>query len=173
MRNLKSYFTGKRNKRGSIDDLVYIIGTLLAVGLLILLYGKFTDEFNTAIQANEDVPDDGKVAVSQINDLYGGAIDNGFLFLALGLCIAAMVMAMLVIIHPVFFVFYLIILTIVIFVSAAMSNIYQEAASNPELADIAAKLVFTSHILTYLPYITGVFGFILAIVMYKKWDEAQ
>lgn len=161
------------NKKGGLSDLVYIMITLLAIGLMLLIFGKFSDEFNTKIQERTDVPTAGKVAVGQINDLYGGVLDNSFLFLTIGLCIAALIMALLVVIHPVFFVFYFIFLVIVIYVSGALSNIYQTAAAEPELASIAAKLIFTSNILNFLPMIIGVFGFILAVIMYKTWENQQ
>lgn len=161
----------RRNKKGSLDDLVYIAITLLGAGMLILLFGKFSSEFNSQIQTLDEVPTAGKTAVSQIDDLYGGVIDNSFLFLAIGLAVAALIFAFLVVIHPIFFVFYFIMLGVVVYVSGVMSNIYQTAASEAVLADVAAKLIFTSHILEYLPVIVGVFGFVLAIIMYKTWQE--
>ena len=57
-----------------------------------------------------------------------------------------------------------------IFLSAVFSDIYQEMAANSELTALADQLVFTSHILTYLPLIIGVFGILLMIVMYKIWS---
>jgi len=161
----------KRNKRGSLDDLVWIIGVLLVFSLMILIFAKFTDEVNTKVQDMDIIPTSGKTAVSQMNDLYGGVIDNSFLLLTVGLAIVALIFAFLVVIHPIFFVFYFIFLTIIIFVSGAVSNIYQSAAAEPALASIAAKLTMTSHIMTYLPFIIGVFGFLIAIVMYKTWQE--
>jgi uncharacterized membrane protein len=73
--------------------------------------------------------------------------------------------------HPVFFVFFVIILAIILFVSGAFSNVYQEMANNPDLADVAAQLTFIDNIMTYLPFIIGIFGFLLAIVMYKNWQQ--
>lgn len=163
--------TIRRNKKGSLDDLVYVIGILLFFGLLLLILGKWTSEFNNEIQGSDIIPTEGKNAVGAISDLYGGVLDNSFLFLTIGLCIVTLIFAMLVIVHPVFFVFYFIMLALVIYVAGIVSNIYQEAAAHPELADIAAKLLFTTHILTYLPFITGILGFVLAIVMYKTWQQ--
>ena len=161
----------RRNKRGNLDDLAYIIIVLVFFSMGLLIMGKWTDEFNTRIQANDDIPISGKTGVAQINDLYGNVLDNGFLFLTIGLGIVAILFAMLVIVHPIFFIFYFIMLAIVVFVAGAASNIYQTAAEQPELTAMAAKLIWTSHILMYLPFIVGVLGFILAIVMYKNWEQ--
>jgi len=163
----------KLNKKGSLDDLVYVGTTLLAIAILVLIMGKWTMDFNTNIQTNDDIPVAGKTAVQQIDNLYGGVIDNSFLFLTIGLCIVALVFAMLVVIHPVFFVFYFIMLGIVVYVSGVMSNIYQMAAEEAALADMAAKLLWIGHIMEYLPFIVGVFGFVLAVIMYKTWRNYQ
>jgi len=173
MKRLKSFYQRKRNKKGSLDDFVYVMGIILVAGLLFLIFGKWSDSFNTRIQTMDAIPDEGKAAISKVDDLYGGAIDNSFLLLTVGLCIAALIFAMLVVVHPVFFVLYLIVLSIVIYLAGIFSNIYQAAATHPEMAPIAEKLIFTSHVLTYLPFIIGVLGCVLAIVMYKTWEESR
>ena len=159
------------NKRGSLDDLVYIIGVSLFFALLVLIFATWSTEFNSQIQGSDIIPADGKTAVNQIDELYGGVIDNSFLFLTVGLAIVALIMATLVIIHPIFFIFYVIFLAVVVYVSGVVSNIYQTAAANPALADTAAKLIFISHTMEYLPFIIGVLGFILSIVMYNSWKN--
>ena len=161
----------KRNKRASLDDLGYILGVIATFAFLLLIMGAWMNGFNENIQQIDDIPDAGKTAVSQIDGLYGGALDNGFLFLTIGLAIGAVIFAMLVVVHPIFFIFYIIMLTIVTVVAGALSNMYQEAAANPTLAPIAAKLMFTTHILNFLPLITAIIGIIIAIVMYKNWQE--
>lgn len=174
MRRLRtSYLEAvRRSKQGGAQDLIYIMVILLVFGAILLISGKFMDELNTNL-ANTGILDArGETAVSQINNLYPTALDNGFLYLMIGLCIVALVLAMLVAVHPVFFIFYIILLTIIIFMGGVLSNIYQEMALNSELADIAAKLTYTSHILEYLPIIIGVVGFILAIVMYRTYQNA-
>lgn len=173
MKRLRSFYQRKRNKKGSLDDLMYVVGIILAAALLFLIFGKWSDSFNTRIQTMDVIPAEGKAAISKVDQLYGGVIDNSFLLLTIGLCIAALVFAMLVVVHPVFFVLYIITLAVVVYLAGIFSNIYQAAAAHPEMVPIAEKLIFTSHILTYLPFITGVVGFVLAIVMYKTWEESQ
>jgi len=162
----------KINKRASLDDLGYILGVLLVFGFLLLILGSWTDSFNEKIQDMSIIPDDGKQAIGKVNNLYSGALDNSFLFLAIGLAVISILFAMMVIVHPIFFIFYVIALTVVIFVSGILSNIYQEAAANPQLAPMAAKLLYTSQILNFLPLFAGIIGTIIAIVMYKNWRDA-
>lgn len=163
----------KKNKKGSLQDVILIGAVLLFFGIVLLIGSKVTDEWNTAIQARSDIPARAKVATSTLNADYGGAMDYGFLLLAFGLGIATLILAALVRIHPVFIPLYFIGLVLVVFLCGVFSNIYQEMAADTQLTTLADELVFTSHILTYLPLIVGVFGILLMIVMYKLWSVNQ
>lgn len=160
----------RRNKKGSLQDLIVIGAVLLFFGLILLIGSRVTGEWNDAIQARSDIPTEAKTASAAVNAHYGGAMDYGFLLLAIGIGIATLILAALVRIHPVFIPLYFIGLVIVVFLCGIFSNIYQEMAGNSELTAYADTLVFTSHILNYLPFIVGIFGILLMIVMYKLWS---
>ena len=161
-----------KSKKANLMDLVIVVGViLLGFSIAILVGFKVSTELNTKFQADADIPVEGKAAFNQINDFYPGVIDNSFLLLAVGLSIVALILAMMVRIHPIFFVFYILILVIVIFICGVFSNIYLEMANSPELIDIADQLTFTTHVMYSLPFIVGIFGFLLAIVMYKNWRD--
>lgn len=163
--------TRKRlNKKGSIQDIIMIGAILLFFGVIILIGSKVTGEWNDAIQLRTDIPANAKTATSTLSGHYGGAMDYGFLLLAIGLGMATIILAALVRIHPIFIPLFFIGLVMIIVLSAVMSNIYQEMAENAELTAYADELIFTSHILTYLPFIVGIFGLILMVTMYKLWS---
>lgn len=153
-------------------DLVYIMAVLLVFSVFLIIGAKFMDGLKTGLSSAGVLDARGTQAINNLDSMYGSSIDQGFLFLMVGLCIAALIMAMMVAIHPVFFFFYLILLTIVIFLGGVFSNIYQEMATHPEMTAVATKLVYTSHIMEYLPMIIGVIGFILAMVMYRTYQNA-
>lgn len=132
-----------------------------------------SDSFNTQIQNMTEVPDNAKIAMDATTAHFPGVLDNSILVLMIGLSIAAMALASMVRIHPVFFVFFIIIFGIILFLTAIYSNIYQKLAENAQLAPLAAQMVFTQHILTYLPFIVGMLGFILSIIMYKNYKAVQ
>ncbi len=161
----------RKNKRGSIDDLILVGVILLSFSVGTIVMFKISDTLNTEFQANTDITNRGKQSFNKINDMYSGVIDNSFLLLTIGLSVIALALAALVRFHPIFFVFYLILLTVIIFLSAIFSNIYLEIANNPEMIGLANQLTFTSHIMGALPFIIGIFGFLLAIVMYKNWRD--
>jgi len=163
----------KRNKKSSLLDLPMIGVYAFMIALVILIVYKINDEINTKFQASDDVTAKGKAAMTEVNNLYSGVLDNSFLLLVVGLCIVALALATMVRIHPVFFVFYVILLLIIIFLCAAFSNVYIKMAQQTEMTALAENLTFITHIMGALPWIVGVFGFVLAIVMYKSYQEAQ
>jgi hypothetical protein len=161
------------NKKGSLLDLVLIAVTLLIVAITTIFAYKIYDEFNTNFQANDDIDAKGKAASSQILAHFPGIIDNSFLFMALMLSLGAFVFAGLVRIHPIFFVFFIMGWAIVIFLAGIFSNVYTEISANAEFTALADNLKFTSLIMSYLPFIVGIFGFMLSIVMYKLWRVSE
>lgn len=176
---LKGCFTGKNNreKRGSIQDivLVLIVVVVFTVGSLITF--KISNELNNKFQNSTDITGKGKVAMSSINNLYPTILDNTFMLLMIGLAIGALVLASLVRIHPASFIFFIVVLGILIFVSGAMSNIYQGIADNENMDDIdgsplADRLTFMPYAMQYLPFIVGIIGLMMSFIMYKTWQNA-
>lgn len=158
-----------KGKRASVDDLIYLIMIVVAVGIIILIGFNFMDKFNGAVQGMSSFNANAKAATNAVTQKFPGVVDGTFLFLTIGLCIVALALAFLVRLHPIFFIFYIIFVPIIIYISAAFSNLYQEAAASAALADVASRMVFMSHIIQYLPMIIGIFGFLLAFIMYNTW----
>lgn len=160
----------RKNKKGSLLDLILIGAILLVASVSLLISFKINGSFNNFVQGNTDLFDShGVAASSSINGYYTGVLDNSFLFLAVGLGMVVLIFAVLVRIHPVFFVFYLIGWISIVFLSGIYSNIYQEIAANPSLSAEAAQLTISSTVMTWLPLIIGGFGMLLGVLMYKLW----
>lgn len=161
------------NKKASLQDIALIAAVLLFFGMIVLFAFKITGAFNDKVQAMTDMPAKAKTASQTLTNHYSGAMDYGFLLLAIGLGIATLILAALVRIHPVFIPLYFIGLLFVIILCGVFSNIYQEMAGDSNLITYADQLTFTSHILNYLPLVVGVFGILLMIVMYKLWSVSS
>ncbi len=170
MRFWRRCFTAKRNKRNkkaSLQDLLIIMVLVVGFAVGTLIVYKVSNEINIQFQESTDITPQGKTAYSKINNMYPGVIDNSFLLLLVGLCIVALSLAIMVRVHPIFFVFFLLIFIIIIFLCGVFSNIYLEIANNPEMSDVAGNLKFITNIMGKLPLFIGIFGFLLAGVMYK------
>ena len=163
----------KRNRKGSLPDILFISIILLFAALVILIGFKITSEINDQVASMPIMPARATAATSSLTGDYSGVVDNTFLFFAIGMGMVVLALAALVRVHPIFIPFFFIGLVLVIFFSGILSNIYQEMAANPNLAAQATQLTFINHILEYLPFIVGVFGFLLMLVMYKLWKVDQ
>jgi hypothetical protein len=156
------------NKRGSLIDLLFIGGLLFFFGIIVLVGLKIATMFETNIDASPifDVGES-RSAVENVRVKYTNTIDNTFLFLTIFLGLGTLILAALVVVHPIFIPFYFIGWVLVIFFSAILSNMYQTMAADANLSAVAGEIGIITNILTALPIIVGVFGIILMIVMYK------
>ena len=153
---------------------ILMIGVILVFfGVVVLVGSKVMSEVNSQLQNLDIIPTDSKEVSQRMTDYYPGIIDNSFLMLTVGLGIITLILAAMVRIHPIFIPIFLIFFIFLIFLSGVFSNIYQKMAENSEFASIASDLTMTTHILTYLPIIVGIFGTLLMIIMYKNYQEAQ
>jgi hypothetical protein len=160
------------NKKGSIQDFLYIMVAIFILSVVTLLVFKISNSINTEIQANSDMSAESKDLSAQVNSMYPGVIDNSFLLLTVGLSVVAIALAFMVRIHPVFLVFYILVLVLLIIFAGIFSNVYTGIAENPDFTAEADSLVFISTIMRILPMFVAVLGTVLAIVMYKVWQSS-
>jgi len=164
----------RRNKKGSLIDVMFIGIALTFFAIVVLVGLKIATEFEDNIDSNElFAAGEARENVENVRVKYTNTIDNTFLFLMIFLAISTLVLAALVRVHPMFIPFYFIGWVLVIFLSGILSNIYQSMAADANLAAIANELTFMSNIMIALPIIIGVFGMILMVCMYKLHQNAQ
>jgi len=171
MANLGNRF--RKNKKGSVLDLIFIGTAVLFFGVVILLSFKITSEINTNIQTNPVIPTEALDSTAQLRGYFPGIVDNSFLFLVMGLSMVALILAALVRVHPIFIPLFIIALIFIVFISGILSNIYQEMAEDSNLIAEADELTFISNILTYLPFIIAIIGVLMMVVLYKLFATAQ
>jgi hypothetical protein len=162
-----------KNKKGSIADIGTVAGVLLFFAMIVLIMFRIYSGIDDKLQDQDDLNTRTKTISTKMKNLYPGVFDGTFLFMTVGLTIGAFALAALARVHPLFLVLYLIVLTIIIIVCGAFSNIYSKAAANSDFVLYADQLIFMSHIMKTLPFIVGVLGSVLAIIMYKSWRGAQ
>ena len=164
----KNFGIIKRNKKGSLIDIMYIGVVLLFFAIVVVVGLKIASVVKDNIDTNPLFVDgESRAAVGEVTTKYTHTIDNTFLFLTIFLALGTLALASLVYVHPIFIPFYFIGWVLVIFFSGILSNIYQTMALDTNILAIADQLTFIGGILSALPIIVGVFGILLMIVMYK------
>ena len=159
------------NKKGTIQDVILIAVVLFVFALTTLIVFKVSNTLNTEFQASSVITSNGKTAFSTINNMYPGVIDNMFLLLTIGLGVVAIILSSLIRQNPVFFVFFILVMAILIFITAIFSNVYLTIANNSNFTTEAEALTFTTHTIWLLPFIIGILGFVLALIQYKNWRD--
>ena len=158
----------RKNKKGSLIDILFVGVALTFFAIVVLVGLKIATEFEDNIDVNPLFNNtEARSNVESVRVKYTNTIDNMFLFLIIFLAIATLILASLVLIHPMFIPLYFIGWVLVIYFSGILSNMYGALAADPNLAAIANQLTFMSNIMIALPIIVGVFGIILMVVMYK------
>ena len=160
-----------RNKKGSIQDIAYFIGMIIAISILFLFGYKMMSALNDGFQASDQITDDGKVAFERINSLYPGVMDNSILIVAAVLMIGTLGLAMMIRVHPIFIIFFMIFLIALVIVAAVCSNVYLGMANTEGMTEFAEGMPIMTFVVGYLPWIVAIFGIILAIFMYKNYSE--
>ena len=160
-------------KKGSLQDIMFIIGLVLFFGVVVLIGFRVTSAYDDNIQGMAIMPQEAKDVSTSLTSHYPGIIDNMFLVLTIGLCIITLILAAMVRVHPIFIPIFFIVEIITIFVAGIASDIFQSVASNSNLVEYSNQLVIISTVLGYLPLFIGIFGMILMVVMYKLWSMEQ
>lgn len=158
-------------KKGSITDLPYIISGIFTFALVVLLVTLLVNNLNDQVQANDIFGTGAKDASTTLSDDFPAVINGMVIFLFFALVLISLVLASLVPIHPVFLIFYIFEYIILIWLSAGIANAYQVVIENPIFATEAGQYELTTFFFRYFPYVIGIVGAILAIVVYKARER--
>lgn len=159
------------NKKGSISDMPFIMAGIFSVALTALIVTLLLNNINTQIQDINTFSTSAKEASSKMASDFPKVMDGGVLFIFFCMVLISLVLASLVPIHPVFLIFFLLEWFLLIYVGGAIANTYQIIIENPVFATEAGQYVITTFFFRYFPYIVGIMGAILAIVMYKTKEK--
>lgn len=154
-------------KKGSISDLPYIIGGIFSFAIIVFLVTYLTGSINDRIQDIDTFDANAKAKSQQMTDDFPKVVDGGTVLLFFLLCFVSFVFAALIPVHPVFVVFYILEWLLLIWIGGGIANAYQMFYENPVFADTATKFTLQMNLFRYLPFIVGVIGAILAVIMYK------
>ena len=97
-----------------------------------------------------------------------GVFDYMFLFFAFGLGAFSIVSAFYINTNPVFFIFSIILMAIMVTISANVTNIFDAFATSSVFEPIAANFPYITTFMRNLPLFFLVIGIIIAVVMHAK-----
>lgn len=160
-------------KKASINDIFYVLTGFFALALVIIFIYVFVSKANDQFQTVDSMTAEAKETSSTMTSFIPASLDFGGLILFIGLLVCILILASLVPVHPVFLIFYMIILLIAIMFGGWISNSYEMISTNATIATEVSQFQWLAILFRYLPYVVGVFGIILMVVMYKVWGGSQ
>lgn len=159
-----------RNKKGSAQDVIYVAAVMFALAIIaVFIYGMM-QRVDAKIQSSSQFTSEGKTLSTRLSGYFTSIVDKAIVFFFVISLIVAVVMAMLIRVHPAFIFIYILVLAIGVYTAAMMSNGYEAVATSTQLSSAAAGLTFTTLAMRYLPWFVAVFGVIIMAVMYKTGE---
>jgi hypothetical protein len=164
------------NKKAQIQGVVLAVITLLIVGIILVfmnhmdkaIYQSFDDNFASNPELNNT---EAHTVVKQLNAIEGTNIwDYVFLAVFIGMFIQMIILAFASKTNVLFFWIYTLLGLIVLIVGTAVSNMWQQVASDPTLATTITRFPITNTILgSYFPTIVTGFIFLGMIFIFGKF----
>ena|SRR3972149_1174941 len=160
-----------KSKSGELTDIMIWMITIfiLAIGLFILIYivpsisnGLRVAGLNNSVEGNN--------AISSLDSIATGTINNGFMMLFVGLIISVMITSFLVRTHPIFLFLYIIFLAITLVLGVYLGNAYDTMKTNPIFASIVNNASFINLVMGHIVEITLAVGALSMIIVFAKFS---
>lgn len=160
----------QRRKKGSATDLFYVIIGIFLVAVVGILVSAVVTRFNTQFQSMSSIsviPTAAEDASTKLTATMPNTLNGAVIFLFFAACFVAIILASLTPFHPVFFIFFMLEVILLIIFSGGLADAFQTFIETPGLATEHGQYAVIIFLFRYLPFIIAVIGFILAAVMYK------
>lgn len=158
-------------KRGVISDAMLFTILLFVVSIGLLVVYVAYDEINTALAANDLIPQDEKDRFAAAADDFPGTWDYVFLTVFIGVVVGILVISYLLATQPVFFFVFMFIVVVLGALSGFIANAFEDIILDPVLGASAGNFPIMSFIMSnYLIFIV-VMVMLMLIVFYAKPNE--
>jgi hypothetical protein len=158
----------RANKRGSIEDFVFIVVILIVLAIAVPIMLRVTGSLNTSIQDTDSVPDEFKTASASANTRMPTILDGIFIMLLVFTYVGTLILAFSIDTQPAFFFIATIMLIIMIFVIPFLANAYDDVSAAPVFASEVASLTIIPFVMANYMKIGIVMAFTIAMALYAK-----
>lgn len=154
-------------KKGSIQDVFFMAVFAVLCSIVFVTGWMMMSKVNTELQAS-DLSTQGKAIIQDSNDNYVNWLDNLFLVVFVMLWVVALILASQIDVHPVFFIFTIVIYAVLVLISAVLGNAFYDFANNAEISTYADAFTIITFVMNNFVAMMVVVGFSIAGVMYGK-----
>lgn len=162
-RKRKKANTFSKSKKGTLFDVIPILLIALVFGIFTYVGLKVYNKANENIDFDSDLADEILDRTASTFNL----IDNLFIFLLVGMGIATIIAAIRIQTSPAFFFISLLLLSVVIFLAAQFSNVFETFSEHSEFDDERGTLDGMTFLMNNLPLFILGLGLVIVVVMYS------
>jgi Ca2+/Na+ antiporter len=155
-------------KGNAVVDGVVVIVVLFCLALLIITGNKALNDLNTDIQADDDIDSKAKAMSADINTRYPSVFDAAFVFFTILVWMTILVLSFVLDVNPVFMIFAVILLIVVLFVGAQLANTYGEFIDDDEISTVATSYPMMTWIFEHFVWVVIVMVFTVAGALFAK-----
>jgi len=156
------------NKKGSIEDVFFLIVTLLGLALFIIVVAYTIGTVTTEMEKTELNDSEAARVMFAESDKVIDKLNPVYLAVFAGLTMSIFVTAFMIHSHPIFIPIYIIEMGFAIIIAVIANHVYDEFAANADLATIAAEQTYMTAIMgNFITIVTAV-GIISMIIIFAK-----
>lgn len=156
-------------RRGNIPGDPILILVLVFVITLVLVFVKYTiTEISPDIIESVNDSEQSVQMFEEYEDSFSGDWDALVMLLIAGFSMAAIVSAFAIRSHPMFYIFFIIILGVLVFVGADLANAFNDITETEELVDAKDSFVMSAFTLVWFPRLALVISIFIAIIAWSK-----
>lgn len=163
----------RKGKKGSLQDLLFLIVILLTLGITIIIASLVANKVDESSLFSDDTTGTNQ---SKARAIYAKTIDSvvpKFDTIFVGTFIGGMLIIILLSFAlkspTAFFVLGFILTMVMVMLSGIISNVYDEVADNPALSSVSSQFTAMEFIMSHLPTVILVAATIISIVIYGLW----
>jgi uncharacterized membrane protein YjgN (DUF898 family) len=159
----------ERNKKANaISEGIFILVVLTVLGIITVIGFSVFNMVNDEIQADPEMSADSKAVSDTLNTQYPALFDGIFLFLVVGLWIAAIIFSFMIDTSPIFLVITIILLIIVLFISALLANAYGDVTEDSTFAADAIRFPMMNFVFSHFVETILVIMISVSIALFVK-----
>jgi len=161
-----------KNKKGimQLENIMYIIGVIVAIGVGLLFAGTIISKFNDSIQAQNSttVTEQSKeISTNFDNKMISGIDVVTILILIISLIVLSIFIRKSVF-NTIHIFIILVVLIILPFIGYIFKLIWDTLATQSTFAETIVKIPLTNFLLSNLPIVLLIYSFILGVVLFTR-----
>ena len=158
----------RKSKRAFIGDILTLMIVMFILAITILAGYLVLSNYTTQVQATTQMGTQAQTIVGNSTSRYTNLWDGLFMFLLIGLGLAAAISAYFVDTHPILFIFMLIVLAVYVVVAGAIANAYYDVEAASAMSEFALNFKMMHFVMNKLPYFVMIEGAVIFIALFAK-----